>query len=358
MLPARLIRALDAPPSEHPANEEKLMKRIFVITILVIAFQTFVFGQAKDSCANFRELIKTTYNFKPAQLSDSERDAKSAAMDRVWNTMKANSKELLPCLRTALEDPRANSFFRFDGSNLLVELDPSLQSKATQVRSYTSVDLDDVDLRTWVTTLAQRGAEGLDVSEAGARWLAYPKASYYLPEHGAYQVKASEGALFIYGSMDEAQATPALLKIISQANHPGRENALWILMSQATPESLRALKQVDPKGFSKKAQGSLSALLRNPQLLKPRAKPKSSREEFIKAFQGMVAGDWSKFEALVEKVPDGEKDVVAVLKTEDLPLVRRVRRLIIANANPHAMEYYNSFTSILMALVWKPELVQ
>jgi hypothetical protein len=334
------------------------MKRIFVIMALVIAFQSFVLGQAKISCANFQELIKTTYNFKPSQLSDSERDAKSAAMDRIWNSVKANPKELLPCLGAALEDPKANSFFSFDGSNLLVELDPSPQSKTIQVHSYTSADLDDVDLRTWVTTLAQRGAEGFDVSEAGSRWLAYPKASYYLPEHGAYQVTTSDGALFIYGSMDESQATPAILKIISQANHPGRENALWILMSQATPESLRALKQIDPKGFSKKAQESLSALLSSPQLLKPRAKPKSSREDFIQAFQGMVAGDWSKFEALVEKVPDGEKDVVAVLKPEDLPLVRKVRRRIIANANPHAIEYYNSFTSILMALVWKPELAQ
>jgi hypothetical protein len=334
------------------------MKRIFVITALVIAFQSFACGQAKHSCANFQELVKTTYNFKPTQISDSERDAKSAAMDQVWNMVRANSKELLACLRIALEDQRANSFFRFDGSNLLVELDPSPQSKTIQVHSYTSVDLDDVDLRTWVTTLAHRGAEGFDVSEAGARWLAYSKASYYLPEHGAYQVTTSEGALFIYGSMDESQATSALVKIISQANHPGRENALWIMMGLATPESLRVLKLVDPKGFSKKAQESLSALFRSPQLLKPRAKPKSSREEFIQAFQGMVAGDWSKFEGLVEKVPDGEKDAVAVLKTEDLPLVRKVRRLIIANSNPHAIEYYKSFTSILMALVWKPELVQ
>ena len=61
---------------------------------------------------------------------------------------------------------------------------------------------------------------------------------------------------------------------------------------------------------------------------------------------------------LVSKVPDGEKDVVAVLKPEDLPLVRKVRRMIIAKGNQHAIEYYNSFTEILMAFVWKPELVK
>ena len=111
----------------------------------------------------------------------------------------------------------------------------------------------------------------------------------------AYEVKTFQGALFIYGSMDESQATPALLKVVSQANHPGREHALLILMNQATPESLRALKQIDASAFSEKAQKSLRALLNSPELFTPRAKPKTSREEFLKAFEGIVSGNWDKF---------------------------------------------------------------
>jgi hypothetical protein len=332
------------------------MKLICVITTLVIAFQSFVLGQAKNSCANFQELIKTTYNFKPAQLADAERNAKSAAMDRVWNTVKANPNELLPCLRTALEDPSANSFFRFDGSNLLVELESSPQSKVIQVRSYTSVDLDDVDLRMWVTILSMRGAEGFDTSEAGARWLSYPRARYYLPEHGAYEVNSFEGALFLYGSMEESKATPALLKIVSQANHMGREYALRILMSQTTSESIRALKQLDLTEFSDNAKKDVRKLLEHPKLLSPRAKPKTTREEFLSAFKSIVNGNWSEFLSLVAKVPDGEKDVVAVMKAEDSSLIRQVRRQVIAKANQHAIGFYKSFTDILMTLTWKYEL--
>jgi len=334
------------------------MKYILTITLLIIVLPIIAVGQAKESCVSFQALIKETYNFKPSKLSDAERDAKVTAMDKVWNMAKANPKEWLSCLRAALEDSGANQWFRFDGSNLLVELDPSRESKALQVRSYTHADLDDVNLQVWVETLARRGTEGFDVSEAGERWLKYPQARYFLPRHGAYEVKAFQGALFIYGSMDESQATPALLKIVSQANHAGREHALWILMSQATPESLRALKQIDASAFSEKAQHSLRALLNSPELIKPRAKPKTSREEFLKAFQGIVSGNWDKFFELVSEVPDGEKDVVAVLKPADIPLVRKVRRLVIANANPHAIEFYNSFTGILMAMTWKPELLK
>jgi hypothetical protein len=329
----------------------KRMKFVLTVTLLVISLPTITCGHANESCDSFQALIKSTYNFRPSKISDAEREAKVAAMDKVWSSAKANPKEMQPCLRAALERPDADQWFRFDGSSLLVELDPSPEAKALQVRIYVGTDLDDVSLQVWVETLARRGAEGFDVSEAGNRWLTYPNAHYFLPRHGIYEVKTFEGALFIYGSMDEAQTTPALLKIIGQANHPGREHALRILMSQATLESLRALKQIDAAAFSEKAQKSIQALLNNPDLLKPRIKPKTTREDFLKAFQEIVNGNWDEFIRLVSEVPDGEKDVVAVLKAEDIPLVRKVRRLVIANANPHAIEFYESFTAILMTMI-------
>jgi hypothetical protein len=334
------------------------MKPILILTLAAIALQAPVFAQDKNTCDGFQQTVKSTYNFKPSRLTDAERNSKSFAMDRFWDMVKADPERLLPCLRIALQDTSADKWFRFDASSLLVKLDPSPASKAIQVQSYTDADLDDVDLRTWVTVLAARGFEGFDTSQAGGRWLTYPSAKYFLPEHGAYEVNVFQGALFIFGSMDESHATPALINILSQPNHPGRELALVILMNQATPESLRALKQVDASAFSRITRGNLQGLLNSPDLLKPRDKPKANREEFIRAFQDFINGDPDGFLELVKKVPDGEKDVVAVLKPEDLPLVRKVRRRIIANGNQHSIEYYKSFTDILMAFVWKPELVK
>ena len=311
-----------------------------------------------DQCANLQRTIKETYNFKPARLKEAEQTAKSNAMDRVWKAVEKDRAALLPCLRSALADPRADSFFRFDGSNLLVSLDPSHESKLTLINGYTHVDLGDVDLRVWVGRLALLGAEGFDISNAADKWLRFPNAFYYLPQHGAYKVTVDNGAMFLFGSMDEVHASSALLKIVSDKSHPGREIALWALMSQATPESLQALKQLNPGEFSSKARQSLSALLTKPALLQPRAKPKTTRQEFVTAFEKILTGSWDAFLDLVSEVPDGERDVVAVLKPEDLPLVRKVRRRIIANGNQHSIEFYNSFTSILMAFIWKPALTQ
>lgn len=333
------------------------MKRILALVQLT-AVLPFTLAQGTDGCATLDRLVRETYNFKPSQLSASQRISKGAAMDRFWDTVMADPKLLLPCLRAMLQDQSADKWFRFDASNLLVGLDPSPASKALQVRGYTDVDLDDVDLRTWVSLLALRGFEGFDVSEAGSRWLAYPGARYFLPEHGAYEVGAFQGALFMFGSMDESQATPALVKIVSQANHPGREHALLILMDQATPEALRALKHVDPSPFSGRTRSRLNELLTRPDLLKPRARPKTSRGEFMRVFQSLLQGDWSRFSDLVRRVPDGEKDVVAVLKPEDFTVVRKVRRMMIARGNQHAIDDYRDFTAVLMGFVWKPDFVK
>src|SRR6266550_8080713 len=104
-----------------------------------VTLPAFVYCQAKDSCGDFERTIKTTYNFRPALLSSSERDHKSTAMDQVWKMVKADQAGLLPCLRKALEDPQADSWFRFDGSTLLVSLDPSPDSKILLVRGYAAV---------------------------------------------------------------------------------------------------------------------------------------------------------------------------------------------------------------------------
>jgi hypothetical protein len=149
-------------------------------------------------------------------------------MDRIWDNAKANPAAL-PCLSSLLSEKTADLFFLFDGSNLLVTLAKSHDAKAIQVDSYSRVDLEDVDLRLWVETLARRGLEGFDVSSAGSLWLSYPKASYFLPEHGAYNIKKFEGALFIFGSMEESQATPALLRIATGQKHPGRDVAVQYL---------------------------------------------------------------------------------------------------------------------------------
>ncbi|HVS82340.1 MAG TPA: hypothetical protein VHE60_11465 [Pyrinomonadaceae bacterium] len=313
---------------------------------------------ASGQCDAFQQTIRNTYNFSPALMNDAELKVESAKLDVFWNKVRQSRATLLPCLRKALKEATSGSFFNIDGSMLLVDIDPSGASKALQVRNFINADLDGTSLEYWVGTMAHRGVEGFDTSAAGAKWLSYPKAKYNLSMHGGFPVDSFIGAVFIFGSMDEDLATPVLLRIANQPGHPHRDDALAILMSQATPASLRALKQVNPAGFPAGTSQSIRELLENPNLLKPRAHPKLTREEQLIAFQGIVDGDYSAFREMVLKAPDGEVDAVATLRPEDIPLVRRARRASISRCNQHALSDYASFTKILWALTWKPELVK
>ena len=141
-------------------------------------------SETAASCSQFETLVKNTYTFKPSKLSEAEKDEKGEAMDRVWKYAESNREAAVPCLWSLLKAPNADPFFRFDGSNLLVSLDPSREAKQLQVDIYATAPLEDVDLRFWVSGIAQRGEEGFDASKAGLHWLDFRQGRYFLPEHG------------------------------------------------------------------------------------------------------------------------------------------------------------------------------
>ncbi|HEU4477134.1 MAG TPA: hypothetical protein VFR80_01370 [Pyrinomonadaceae bacterium] len=61
----------------------------------VIVMSSTGVAAAQDACADFARTVKTTYNSRPAFLSDSERSQKSAAMDVVWEKVKADPTKAL-----------------------------------------------------------------------------------------------------------------------------------------------------------------------------------------------------------------------------------------------------------------------
>jgi hypothetical protein len=262
------------------------------------------------------------------------------------------------CLKEALAKPTDDNWFLFDGSQLLVSVDPSRESKQVLLDALSRVSLDDVDLRSWVRHASALGLEGFDTTALGKRWLAYPKAKYWLPEHGAYEVDRDNGAMFIFGAAEERFATPVLAEICRTSTGEPKDIAAQQLMSQATPEALRELVRLDTSGLSDKTVASRRALLEGPELISPRKSPVTTRSEFLAAFAAFLAGDEGPFNRLMETVPDGERDLVAVAMPADLEIIRKVRRRYIARNNQHAIEYYNQFSQIVLMLVCKKELVR
>ena len=306
-------------------------------------------------CRDFQQLIAKTYDFTPRKLTEAQQTEKSAEMDKVWNQVKANRDALIPCLKESLTSPSANSFFLFDGSTLLLEVDPSREAKELLIRSYTKTDLEQIVLSNWIAPILRLGLEGLDTSAAGEAWLNDQDAKYYLPQHGNLAVDRSIGALAIFGSMDEQFATPALARLARSPDEKLREIAASILLNQGTSDSVRQAKLLDPKQFSSKVRDQLNRIDAKPASISPRnGKPKVTREEFVEAFRKMANGDATDFTDLTVKVSDGERDAIVVLTKDDLPLLRKSRRFMASTGTPHIPEWYKSFTDIILALAWKP----
>ncbi len=325
------------------------------LLLLLLLSGSKVFSQ-EDKCVELQKLIDKTYNFKPSKLTYEQQTAKSAEMDVVWNKVKADKEELVPCLMRAMNKSDANNFFVFDASNLLFDIDKSDDTKRILVQSYSKVDLEDVNLAYWTRVIGALGFEGFDTTNAGENWLKSSVDGYYLPQHGTRKVTKFIGSLAIYGSMDEKFATPALVKLASDEKHPARETAIVLLMLQATPESFEKLKNLNPNGLSEADKAAIKNVLENPKLVKAReGEPKTTREEFLIAFKELSEQKPEKFMKLAIEVPDGEKDLVAVMKQEDIPLIRKARRYFAAIATPHTPEWYQSFTNILMTMNKKAE---
>lgn len=95
-------------------------------------------------------------------------------------------------------------------------------------------------------------------------------------------------------------------------------------------------------------------LLTKPPLIVRRAKPQTSRAEFLRAFQAFLQGHSERFHGLRGRVQDGERDVVTMMKSADVPLLRKVRRLIITGGTQHSIDLYSDFSRILLTLISKP----
>jgi hypothetical protein len=186
--------------------------------LLVLTAPVVCFAQG-STCADLRSAVKSTYNFKPSKLNEAQQKKKSAEMDKIWNLVEAHPSEMAPCLIAEMEQSGADRWFLFDAGSLLAKLDHSPRTNRLILRGCELVDLDDVALEDWVHRLTTLALQDMDISGAAERWMRYTHASYVAPQH-SFTAERPEGAFFLYGSMDEALAAPALLKIASDPAPP------------------------------------------------------------------------------------------------------------------------------------------
>jgi hypothetical protein len=317
--------------------------------ILALTLSGFVYGAP---CEDLKALIDKTYNFRPSTFTEDQKDKKSAEMDLVWKMVEKDTATLLPCLRAEIAQRKTDLFFRFHASNLLFHHDRSVETKKLMIETYSGADLTDINHGYWIGPMARFAFEGLDVSKAGETWLRYRKPpEQRLPR----SISKSLGALAIFGSMDESLATPALARLAAEANTDFQEIAILLLIDQATPGSRAEVKKLKPR-LSKAAADSIEKKIASAKLIDLRdGEPRMSRDGYIKALTELLDGKSAGWVRHTREVRDGERDMVVVLTTADIPLIRKVRRYYISIGEDPAREWYELFTQVINTIEAKPK---
>jgi hypothetical protein len=327
------------------------MKHSTLGAISLLALGLWATGAKADSCAEFNKLAAKTYNFDLSTLTEKNAADLERRLDVFWKTVTARKQDFLPCLEKSVADPKSNSYQRFDGANLLMQLSPTDAHKKLLISVYSGTNIRQALPERWVMTLAWLGSEGYDISPAAERWMR--EGFKYYPNGGEYMVGEFRATLTLFASMQEETATPVLARIAKDPKHPGQGAAIAILGDQWTDESRKVLRELDPNIVPEDLKRGIARDIGDEPLVLARTTPKTSRAEILRTLEAFMKGDAKPFFRMVDKDPDGEKDAVAVLTPEDLPLLRQVRRRFIAKDNETGYSYYVDFTRIIATVYLK-----
>jgi len=312
---------------------------------------------AAQDCSELDARVAATYTFQPSALDKDQKDAAAAAMTEFWDFVLADPAAHAPCLRAALLRDDADAWFRFDGSALLVEADPSEASKQLQVDLWSKAAFADVNQRYWLETLTRLGAEGLDVSAAAERWMREGGDGFTVPEHGMFQVNDALGALFLFGSMDEAHATPALTRLAQHTDEPWHPMVFSLLVLQATPGSWRAVDTLDTTGWPEEGAQAVQ-MLRSEPIPFPEDDPSVTltRDALLADLHAQLGDAGGERLATPVSPYDWVVNAARELQPDDLALLRRARRASMTVSSDEAPNRYMQYSAVLQQLTWSEEL--
>jgi hypothetical protein len=352
-----------------------------MISSLLVAL--LALSQNADPCAPIKAAKEKTYGFKPLDLKeDKEREAKSEAMDVFWELVETNGAQGTSCLRDLLNKEERDGFFLFDGTGLLLSVDPSPESISVAERSLERADISQVDPGGYINIVLLLSGKGVDVGRLARRYLELEKADAFIPAH-ALNVERWMGAVFLYGSMPPEKSDRYLIEALDSKSGETRGAAalaLAITMTEPALKQLAAFKGLNdiPKTYQDHiAEMRMYEPYENPktpllftreEVLKWIAMIPHTRQEFEEAlvreeqYKKTAKGD--PLHALEEDPPFLEigghtrfvDSAMATLNESDLPAIREARRLALHGVSDESLDEYFAFTAIIQGVMNRLDL--
>ena len=343
------------------------------------------------TCDAIRVAKSKTYGYHIAQLTEEQIDAKSKELDTFWKQVQAAGADGVTCIHELLAEDKTDHVFQFDAASVLLSADHSPETLRLVRDSLAQADFEESDPANYLSLAWELGQAGADIRPLAAKLLLYPNATIHISEH-ALDLDSDTAALFLYGGMDSAQATDALIALLRAPEPFVRAAAAHLLAEQMTEESFRTLSRWD--GVSKVAEdfrrNDIRAIMKF-QALDPAdyGSPKFTRERILQTIAGLphtraefdevLATKGASFDQqmrdkkatpqeLAQAVADSLpiygiaehaafiNSAIATLQPSDFDTIREARRKSIYNVSDESLAEYLAYTQIMIGMLNRLDL--
>jgi hypothetical protein len=324
----------------------------FLGWLLVTLHEGSASAAIDSACVELQKDKSTIYGFHPSQISQKEREAKSAQMDRFWESVKSQRPLGIDCLKQLIAAEQQDGFFAFDAASLLLSLDTSTTSLEVASSGIAKADLKDLDSSSYIRTTLFLLHKGIDITPLVEHYMTASEVKGFVPQH-AMTLDRETGAVFMYGSMPSSSADQSLIRMLNSKESATRNAAVALLSLSLTEDSFNAIKAVDrtalPEFIRKSVEWSQKY-----QRIEDAGPSKKSRTEVLQTLNRIpkfggdfwgVAGDKEFAQNAIER-----------LQEEDLPVLREARRKSLYGLSDEALHEYLALSRILLGAINRLDL--
>ena len=348
-------------------------------------------SEKPSTCDSLRTSKSKVYGFHPAQLDETQLEAKAKELDAFWKQVQAAGSEGAACLKIMLAAETTDHNFQFDAGEVLFQMDSSPDSLKIVRDAIAQVDFQETDPANFLSLAMALSQGGADIQPLAARFLRYPNATIHISDQ-ALDIDADTAALFLYGSMPPAQATRVLIAELQAPELFVRSAAAHLLAEQLNEDAFRTLSRWDgvDKIEEEYRRNDIHTVLKyQPPDTADLAQPKFTREQVLKIiaalphtpeeFDDATSTRGAAFdkklhdadltqEQITKAVADSEpiygianhtaflNSAVATLQPEDFKTLQDARRKALFNVSEESLDEYLAFTQLMIRLINKLDL--
>jgi hypothetical protein len=369
------------------------LRRIFLVLVGAVISAGAAYGapEVPASCDAIRADKAKVYGYRLAQMNEAQIEAKSTELDAFWKQVQVAGPDGVTCIRGLLAEEKTDHVFQVDAASMLFPVDQSPETLQLIRDALAQADFQESDPANYLELAMELSQAGVDVSALAAKFLLYPNATIHISEH-ALDLDSDTAALFLYGSMDPAQAGKALIAQLQAPELFVRSAAAHLLAEEMTDVSFRTMSKWNGIGEVEGdfRRNDIQAIMKykapNPQDF---AHAKFTREQVLetigdlphtrKEFDQVMATKGATFDKqmrdakatqsqIAQAVADSlpiyaladhtafMSSAVATLQASDFATIREARRKALYNVSDESFADYVAYTQIMIGLLNRLDL--